>query len=869
MPKAANSTKQVSLPFGSLTADEWASVRIFIDAIARDIKERRGKTLKALEKVGPANLWYLCQTARLTFKPPVSASNLAKVVRNAAADDDMVYLCEFARTHGQAILEQYDAETPDTDRKYVEAEIERMSLRRVEAPRVLTKFLLLYLSDPKVVFRIHYRHLWRHARTSAEYETNELPDDPDGKLQVAMHLLVTALKALPDGKKVQDFGNCLLPDGPRVYVLHRGYKEKVVPEYPKGCAVTNASGYLVFGLYDSPPRLEVKVANQKFIDTIREWAEDALDVQFRRSGLTMFEDYDAAELEKKFLGQYSEEHGISVIGIKFRRTGLPNHPSVTAEAALGGCTIRDALNWYVEKGAISLRSLSDIEWLRVYFKGQEGPIHVKVEDDGSIRFVLDNAGWAEEVQHKLAGAFLTTFGIPLDQRINPKPLSMGAVEIYQSLLEWGSADEIHPHQRELFEDLRERGLVSVERESLRACATAFCKLKGKAVEDDKVEDCPKCRQPLRTLELQRIEHNAEEMRKFAGRILNRATKWEFVNKPLQFEGDEFFPLRNPARPEQTVCVFFSRRISSSKIEVFDRSMWPILVVHTSGAYEHAHLDLAGIAHLGFAYALAATKDRETKTKFIADCETTLVALTRNEQERVLRAARQSREMLANKPADCTGGMYESVVFGLLRSLFPHSMKWGGAFRPDGFCSLIYSKTNRLSDLQKWNWSYDSKYSERHGGYEFGAPEHRKMLDYVKSLSEQKDLQTSGNGLNGHVIISNSLSRDRMKDAANFLRCTHRLGADLPGFKLVFMMEPFLITLYDLVRRDETEVSKRWGYLSQRLAWHMEQQNEDGYVFLDTTQADELVGWVLKKPPVETPVDIGALQEGLDETMGGK
>lgn len=487
MPKAAKPAKHGSLPFGSLKVDAWESVRIFPDALARSIKEKRAKALKALEKVGPANLWYLCQKAQLTFKSAVSAPNLAKVVLGGAPDDTMVYLCEFTRTHGQAVLEQYEAETTPDEQKHAESEVESLSQRRVEAPRVLTKFLLLYLRDPQVVFRIHYRHLWRHARTSAEYETDSLPEDPEGKLDAALGLLVTSLKLLPDGKKVQAFGSYLLPGGPRVYALHRGYKEKVVPEYPKGCAVTNASGYLVFGLHDSPPRQEIKIANQKFIDTIREWAEDALGVRFRRRGLTMFEDYDAAELEKKFLGQYSEEHGISVIGVKFRRTGLPNHPSVTAEAALGGCTIRDALNWYVEKGAISLRSLTDIEWVRIYFKGHEGQIHVKVEDDGSVRFVLDNAGWPEEAQHELTEAFLKTFGIPLDQRINPKPLSMGAVEIYQSLLEWSNADEIHPHQRELFEDLRERGLVSVERESLRACATAFCKLKGKAVEDDKVE----------------------------------------------------------------------------------------------------------------------------------------------------------------------------------------------------------------------------------------------------------------------------------------------------------------------------------------------------------------------------------------------
>jgi hypothetical protein len=855
--------------FQSLDHETWEGVRIFPDALARNMAERQAKTMKALQKCGLANLCYVCLKANIRFKTGTPITRMAKLVRDSAPAETAMYLCEFARTRGQAILEQYDAERSDAERLHDAGEVENLSLRRVETLRVLTKLLLMYLLDPQVVVRIQYRHLWRNARTYAEFETKEVPENATEALQGALGALVKALRVLPDGKKLQNYGSHQLPGGPRLYVLHRGYKEKVVPEYPDGCKVTTASGYLVFGLHDAPPRLEVKVANHKFIDTIRQWTEDSLGVQFRRTGLSMFEDYNATELEKQFLGRYSEEHGLAIIGIKFRRTALPNHPSITVDAAVGGCTVRDALNWYVEKGALALRSLSDIEWVRLHFGGYEGQVHVKVEPDGSVRFALDNAGWPEEVQRELADAFRKTFGIPLDQRINPRPLSMGALEVYQSLLEWDNADEIQSHQRELFEDLVQRRMMLVEKSSLRACSTAFCKLKGKAVEDEKVEACPRCHQPIRSLELRKILHNDEEMRKFAGRILTAATKWEFVNKPLQFESHEFFPLRNPARPDESVCVFFSQRISSSKIELFDRSMWPILVVHTSGAYEHAHLDLAGIAHLGFAYALAATKEKDTRAKFIEDCKTTLATLTRNEQERVLRAARQARETLTNKLAECTGSVYESVMFALVRSLFPHSMKWGGAFRPDGFCSLIYSKTNRLSDLQKWNWSYDSKYSERHGGYEFGAPEHRKMLDYIVALAEQKELQANGNELNAHVIITNSLSRNKMKDAAKFLRCSHRLGSELPGFRLVFMMEPFLHTLYDRVRADEKEFDRRWGYLSQRLAWQMGQETTDRYVYLDADRANQLADWVLQKPAVEMPVDIDALQEGLDETMSGK
>jgi hypothetical protein len=284
---------------------------------------------------------------------------------------------------------------------------------------------------------------------------------------------------------------------------------------------------------------------------------------------------------------------------------------------------------------------------------------------------------------------------------------MGALEIFQSLLEWADASEVHPHQRQLFEFLVEKQILSVEREHLRACATGTCKRRGKAVDDEKIENCGKCHLPLRVKETRQIKHDMDGIRGFVGRLFKIATGWCLDRDPVQFEKNEFYPLRNPSRPEESVSVFLSRRVASSKIEVFDRSMWPILVVHTSGAYEHAHLDLAGIAHIGLAYALAAAQDREVRATFIRDCKLLLERLQRNGQERVLRAARQSRDDLEREHEGCSGSTYEAAVFGLLRSLFPHTMKWGGAFRPDGFCNLVYSKSNKLNELEKWNWSYDS------------------------------------------------------------------------------------------------------------------------------------------------------------------
>lgn len=61
---------------------------------------------------------------------------------------------------------------------------------------------------------------------------------------------------------------------------------------------------------------------------------------------------------------------------------------------------------------------------------------------------------------------------------------------------------------------------------------------------------------------------------------------------------------------------------------------------------------------------------------------------------------------------------------------------------------------------------------------------------------------------------------------------------------------------------KTEFNKRRGDLPQRLAGYVEQLDADRHVHPNAKQAAELVGWVLAKPSVETPVDIEELQDGL-------
>jgi hypothetical protein len=141
-----------------------------------------------------------------------------------------------------------------------------------------------------------------------------------------------------------------------------------------------------------------------------------------------------------------------------------------------------------------------------------------------------------------------------------------------------------------------------------------------------------------------------------------------------------------------------------------------------------------------------------------------------------------------------------------------------------------------------------------------------MFDYVTALFRQKILQSQGNRLGAHVIVSNSLAKAQMKSTADFLRRVHRLGKKHPELKLVFMLDRFLTTLYDRVRQAEIEFRKRWPLLPERVAERMQDVNSDGYVLLDDSSGTQIADWVLDQPEFELPADAAKISRGLEDTM---
>lgn len=702
--------------FQPYPTDKWKGLRVFPGFINANIDKARQNTIKSLQKMGMANLRFLCAHTGILARDKATRALLAMTVLDATHVETMHCLCEFSRHHEKAILEQYDYEFEPKQRAGHASEIENLSQKKVEPVRILTKLLVMYHQDANVIERIHFRHLWRVTRTAAEFALNKLPKDAIELLSSKTNELIDSLRTKAGGLRLRLHAAHQLEEGPHLFVFQQEYKERAVPDFgAKGYSTQHGYGHVIFAIHDSPARLEIKVGKQSMIDAIALWARLTLNAKMELVGAEPFIDYEANEVEKKLLGEYSEQFGISIIGIKFRRTSSPAHPALSVEAAYGRTSIREALAHYRERAILSLSSLSDIQSMRVHFEGTDGEINVVMEKDGTIRLCLDNSGWPDDIREKVKEVFPKTFGIPLNQRINPKPLSMGAFDIYRSLLEWENADELQSHQQDLFKDLIDRNLVTVQSQTKRMCRSAWCSAYMRVIEDEQIERCPSCKQDIREWTFRQIIQNEPEIRRLAGKTLQGISGLKFESSAMTFDSHKFYQLLDPKRPDQAVCVYFAPRVSMKNIELFDRLNGPVLVIHTAGYYEHAHLEIAAIGHVGFAYILAALREKDTAQKFVQDCQDILGKLRTNRYEGVLRAARASRQRLAGGREGYTGTMYEAEMFNLIRSIFPHTVRWGGGYRPDGFCSLVYSKTNNLAQIDKWNWSYDAKFTKELDG----------------------------------------------------------------------------------------------------------------------------------------------------------
>lgn len=846
----------------------WHRVQIFPGLFSRNsVRNYRTQAKNQLKRCGTHNLTLVAETVGFPPGKQNTPEGLAAKLLSADKGLSLLALADFIRGRGTAINEEYESTFSDRKKRGHLAHIRQISTRA--GIRLFTKLLLLYHNDEKSIPRIFVRKLWRSRRTKCEFKSpHAFSADFLKAIAKKKVSLANSFSEAFGGTALRFFSAVTLGEW-EVFLFQREYAAIVRADFRETQKTIHGIGWVMLGFERGASRIVVKGGGNQAISVLRRWFDEQLNVEIKRTDEdeAAFSNFDPASIEKCLLGDLPSDSAIRVIGIGFKRSLTPTHAPLTIEPSHEGLDIHRDLADCKEKGLIRLRSLSDLSWFRLGFQGHEPKVEIELAAGGGVILRLDNTGLSEQDVDDLRRDFLATVGIPLDREIDPQPLLLGSIDVFNCLLELDREEGLADYQRNALDRLIEDEILVRETRDILACPkpTFICKAGGKAVIDEDVVECPECQTTLETRRITYLTHNDPEIVAKAGKLLAATTGWKFLKQVVHFEGERFFRLANPDQPDQVIRVYFSKRIGNRLLDLLDRSLLPVLVVHTGGQVEHAHLDAAGVAHLSFARALASEVDPDVAKRFNEDCCFARDDLIRRQTDKVLKRASTSRNRIVAPPEDYTGTNYEHDVFNVIRGMFPYTEFWTGANRPDGFCSLVYYPTSNLREPIKFNWSYDAKFTSDPEGYNLNVAEERKVWDYVAALTIQPDLNRIGDALNAHVIVSNRLADSQMKTLSQFVRREHRLK-DKSAFEIVFLFDEFLIALHDSIRNNHARYTKLRSLLLQRLVHEMGQRNADSYVRLDRAVAERLADWVLDHDDIENPVNITRLQRDLDDTM---
>jgi hypothetical protein len=844
--------------------DFWQRLQVYPNAVihATTKADYERKALSQVKKLGRANLRYIADAAGIAYRAQVdSADQLANRVFTSAIRTELIYLATFLRPRVSAVVEFFESHATQMRSTALESDIANLSLGAAETPKPLTKLLTIYRNNPDDLESIHYRYAWRRLPTLFEFSTAaSLNEDASGMMEKSVKELIKSLNKLKQGETYSFFGRRELEAPLSIFVLHRNYPPSVRPDYASDFRFQHDFSMVVFAIDAQRKSLFVKVANRAIGRVIADWAGDVLGCSIVRAGGSVFADYKPESVEQALLGGYDESHGLDVTAVEFRHSFAPNHSRISLSAIPLSPSIREDLLWMKSEGILRLRSLADIASLRIRFDGAEAEVACDVEKEGAIRLRLDDSNIPDERTERLKNAFRDTFGVPLEQRIDPTLLTMGTTEIFQFLLSGVSEDQVLDYHKESLGKLLDWELIKSVELQIGHCTDQNCSAKNQELTNTSITECPACQGKVAWATHKRYEEDSKGVAALTRKLVAKATGWKFANEIKKFESHAFYRLFPKRDPNRTVCVFINNRLKATKIETFQRAMFPILVVHPLGNHRMPVLDASGIAHVGLPYALAALDDDTVWKKFREGCKDVVQRLLRTENERVLRTSRHSYENLKQRPSEYDDRKYEADVFNILRSLFPYTVRWGGARRPDGFSSLVYFPANDLSAPTKFNWSYDAKYTD--SVYPFGIAEFRQMFDYIRALYQPKRMKSDGNSYDGHAIITNSMEDSAMKNAADYLWNQHRLGREQTAFLLIFIRDGFITQLWKRVRDEEVAFGKRSTYLSEFLVKFIMSKQRDGFSLLDSSVADELADDIRRQPEVESPLDHDALKEDL-------
>ena len=245
-------------------------------------------------------------------------------------------------------------------------------------------------------------------------------------------------------------------------------------------------------------------------------------------------------------------------------------------------SIREELQVLRERHVLRISSLAEIQSVTVRHEGIECMIECQIEKGGAVNFHLIDTNLDEDHAESVKAAFLEAFHVPVGQSINPTMMVMGTTEIYHHLLSGVDEDQVRPYQRPHLHRLVQLGLLQPVITNVGKCSDPNCIGKSQPVIDESVTDCRYCQSPLRREDHTKYKLNAKPIVRIARKILGESAGLTLSSDTHKFESHDVHRLASKSKPNEFIHVFVNERLSSEKIEVFKRAMFPIMVIHPTG-----------------------------------------------------------------------------------------------------------------------------------------------------------------------------------------------------------------------------------------------------------------------------------------------
>ena len=175
----------------------------------------------------------------------------------------------------------------------------------------------------------------------------------------------------------------------------------------------------MLGLHPSNRRIDIRCGSSRIAEAISDWWTGKFKTTLILLQNQVFSGYDPEQVARAFLGEYSTNHGVEMIAIRFQRSNLPSNAVLAVEVSRHQRSVREDLHALRDNHSLQFRALSDLESMVLSYEGQEAPVEVETNRAGAVRLCFDNSGWDPVLEENFRNAFQKTFGVPLDQLIDP------------------------------------------------------------------------------------------------------------------------------------------------------------------------------------------------------------------------------------------------------------------------------------------------------------------------------------------------------------------------------------------------------------------------------------------------------------------